>query len=228
MSLTETVGKLLPREIKDLIKKIYAEKRKGVKIRRPVKTSLKHIKKIEADENVYIGPDCEIKGELEIGRRSYMVGETDVRGNVSIGSFCAIAKKVTLQAQNHDYRKPTDHIYLYEHILDQEYSGTGSGISVGDDVWIGTKATVLPGVEVGTGAVIGANAVVTRDVEPFEIVGGAPAENIGWRFTEEKRDILLESRWWEWDDEKIRRKKEFFNSNIEEVSAEELKELLKD
>jgi virginiamycin A acetyltransferase len=74
---------------------------------------------------------------------------------------------------------------------------------IGSDVYLGFEALVLSGVTIGDGAIIGARAVVTRDVAPFEVVGGNPAQHIKWRFDEPTRDALLRIRWWDWPHEKV-------------------------
>ena len=74
---------------------------------------------------------------------------------------------------------------------------------VGNDVWIGREATILPGVTIGDGAVIGAHSVVTKDVRPYEIVAGNPARHIRLRFAESDIARLLAVRWWDWPIEKI-------------------------
>ncbi len=76
---------------------------------------------------------------------------------------------------------------------------------VGNDVWIGYQALILPGVKIGDGAIVAARAVVTRDVPPYAVVGGAPAAVIRTRFTEEVVSALLEIAWWNWDAAKITR-----------------------
>jgi virginiamycin A acetyltransferase len=76
---------------------------------------------------------------------------------------------------------------------------------VGNDVWIGQNATILPGLRIGDGAIIAANSTVTRDVEPYAIVGGNPAKLIRMRFSEAEIEELLELRWWDWDIDKISR-----------------------
>lgn len=73
------------------------------------------------------------------------------------------------------------------------------GAVIGNDVWIGQDASIMRGLSIGDGAVIAASAVVTKDVEPFAIVGGNPARFIRWRFPEEIRAELLELRWWRYD-----------------------------
>ena len=75
----------------------------------------------------------------------------------------------------------------------------------GSDVWIGYEAVILAGVTIGDGAVIGARAVVTKDVPPYTIVGGVPARAIRRRFPEETAEELLRLKWWDWPPERIAR-----------------------
>lgn len=74
---------------------------------------------------------------------------------------------------------------------------------VGNDVWIGTEAMIMPGVRIGDGAVIAARAVVTADVEPYAVVAGMPARQLRRRFSQERIAMLLEMRWWDWPLERI-------------------------
>lgn len=74
---------------------------------------------------------------------------------------------------------------------------------IGNDVWIGREATIMPGVCIGDGAVIGAHSVVTKDVGPYEVVAGNPARHIRTRFTPDDVRVLLSVRWWDWPIEKI-------------------------
>ncbi len=77
------------------------------------------------------------------------------------------------------------------------------GVEIGSDVWIGYEAFILSGVTIGHGAVVGARAVVTKDVRPYAIVGGNPAREIRRRFTDEQVEALLRIGWWNWPDEKV-------------------------
>ena len=88
-------------------------------------------------------------------------------------------------------------------------------IVIGNDVWIGYEAVVLAGVSIGDGAVIGARAVVAKDMPPYTIVGGVPARTIRRRFSQEVISVLLALKWWDWPTEKIRQ-------NIAAIQAGEL------
>lgn len=83
-------------------------------------------------------------------------------------------------------------------------------VEIGNDVWIGANAIILPGVKIGDGAVIAAGAVVTKDVEPYAIVGGVPAKIIKYRFGEEERKKFLQIKWWDWEIDEIERNIELF------------------
>ena len=78
-------------------------------------------------------------------------------------------------------------------------------LKIGNDVWIGYEAVILSGVTIGDGAIIGARAVVTKDVPSYTIVGGVPAKPIRKRFDEETIQKLKEIRWWDWEEERIKK-----------------------
>lgn len=127
-----------------------------------------------------------------------------------IGKFCMIASDVTfiMNGANH----LTDAISTYpfaifgadwQNAMDGKTYPYKGDLVIGNDVWIGYKATIMAGVTIGDGAIIASNAVVTKDVEPYSIVGGNPAKLIKKRFSESKIQQLLESKWWNWELEKI-------------------------
>lgn len=74
---------------------------------------------------------------------------------------------------------------------------------IGNDIWIGNSVTIMPGVHIGDGAIVGTNSVVTKNVEPYTIVGGNPATVIRKRFDDKTIALLLKIKWWDWDFEKI-------------------------
>ena len=77
-------------------------------------------------------------------------------------------------------------------------------IVIGNDVWIGYEAVILSGVTIGDGAIIGARAVVTKDVAPYSIVGGVPAKEIRKRYDPQTIERLIQLKWWDWPEENIR------------------------
>lgn len=83
-------------------------------------------------------------------------------------------------------------------------------VVIGNDVWIGANVSVLPGVKIGDGAVVAAGAVVTKDVEPYAVVGGVPAKTLKYRFAKKDIDLLEEIQWWEWSIEEIEKNIELF------------------
>lgn len=83
-------------------------------------------------------------------------------------------------------------------------------ISIGNDVFIGMNVSILDGITIGDGAVIAAGAVVTKDVEPYSIVGGVPAKHIKYRFDKKQIESLQKVQWWDWDDERLRKVEENF------------------
>ena len=130
-----------------------------------------------------------------------------------IGKFCSIAcgAKFIFNSANHSLSSLSTYpfpIFFEEWKLDvkditKAWDNKGD-IVLGNDVWIGYEAVILAGVTIGDGAVVGARAVVTKDVPPYTIVGGVPAKPIRKRFSQEKIDTLLKIKWWNWPEERIR------------------------
>ena len=110
--------------------------------------------------------------------------------------------------------------------LSRPFGGRGNrgDTVVGNDVWIGQKATILPGVHIGDGAIIAANAVVTKDVPPYSMVAGNPAVVKKYRFDEKTREFLLEFKWWDKDIETIKKLIPILTSEI--IDLEQLKKLV--
>lgn len=91
----------------------------------------------------------------------------------------------------------------WEHAMEgKNYPYKGDTV-IGHDVWLGYKATIMAGVNIGHGAIVAAKSVVTKDVPPYAIVGGNPAQIIRYRFSEEDIEALLNLEWWHWPAEKI-------------------------
>ena len=146
---------------------------------------------------------------IKIGRHTYGViphkfFSYDETVRFEIGSFCSVANEVMfLVRAEHPHRS------VSTFPLKTFANGTGElksrgPILIGHDVWIGMRSIINSGVTIGNGAVIAAGAVVTKDVRPYEIVGGVPAKHIGYRFEADIVRKLQEIRWWEWSDVKIK------------------------
>jgi acetyltransferase-like isoleucine patch superfamily enzyme len=135
---------------------------------------------------------------------TYIENEATSAGkSCNIGKFCSIAPRVTfLLMINHPYEWSTTYpfgaIFNYNSIKNWPNQSKNS-INIGNDVWIGTGVTIMHGVTVGDGAIIGTNALVTKDVGPYQIVGGVPAKLIRNRFDDEIISLLLKLKWWEFD-----------------------------
>ena len=134
------------------------------------------------------------------------------RDKLIIGKFCSIAcgAKFLFNSANHKLGSLSTYtfpIFYDEWGLDNkkvaEAWDNKGDINIGNDVWIGYQAVILSGVTVGDGAIIGARAVVTKNVPPYTIVGGVPAKPIRKRFSQEVIDKLLEIKWWNWSEERI-------------------------
>lgn len=155
----------------------------------------------------YLPPDVATVGRHTYGLSKQKVLFATVDAPLVIGAFCSIAGGVKLLCNGqHDSDCATTYP-IHGHLLDRRplpAPGKRLGITIGNDVWIGFDAVVLPGIKIGDGAVIGANAVVTKDVPPYAIVGGVPAKLIRYRFSSETIAKMLDLRWWEWDDDKIK------------------------
>ena len=133
---------------------------------------------------------------------------------LKIGKFCSIAcgAKFLFTSANHTMHSLSTYpfpIFFEEWGLDaQDIRGAWDNkgdIVIGNDVWIGYEAVILSGVTVGDGAIIGTRAVVTKNVPPYTVVGGVPAKPIRRRFDDAAIEKLQALRWWDWDEEKIKR-----------------------
>ncbi len=128
-----------------------------------------------------------------------------------IGKFCAIASGVEfiMNGANHRMQSVTTYPFNimangWEKAAPKEGELPYKGDTlVGNDVWIGQNVSILPGVKIGDGSIIAANSTVSKDVEPYTIVGGNPARLIKKRFDEDLIEYLLEIKWWDWTREKI-------------------------
>ncbi len=137
-----------------------------------------------------------------------------------IGKFCMIASDVTFIMNGANHLSEAISTYPFaifgedwsNAMKGKEYPKKGDTI-IGNDVWLGFGATIMPGVTIGDGAIIASKSVVTKDVEPYSIIGGNPAQKIRKRFSEVEIKKLLELRWWDWSIEKITKNVQHLTGN---------------
>ncbi len=151
------------------------------------------------DDNVHIGDYTYGYPHIYLGGNKY---------HVYIGKFCSIAEGVKMIIGG-EHR--TDWITTYPFGCEIDgfqrnpaYSTAKGDIHIGNDVWIGMNATILSGIIIGDGAVIGADSLISHDVGDYEIVAGNPAKHIRYRFSKDQIEALKRIRWWDWPIEKIR------------------------
>ena len=145
------------------------------------------------EDSVQIEDNCLLSGDVHISKGSALMSNNELIGHIRMGRHCAIARNVTFQGLNHVMSKAGINFKLYKDIVKEELGHTSKGpIVIGNDVWIGIRAIILSGVKIGDGAIVGAGAVVTKDVQPYEIVGGVPARHLKWRFPRHIRNQFLE------------------------------------
>lgn len=150
----------------------------------------------------------------KVGRYSY-IGANSSFDCAQIGRFCSIGDEVKVIAAQHPssgfvstspvFFDKSSNIgsFTEGHQLFPDYRfvpGSNYKVIIGNDVWIGSNSLIIGGVKIGTGAIVAASAVVSKDVEPFSIVGGVPAKIIRYRFKKEQIDTIVKSGWWDKSD----------------------------
>lgn len=168
-------------------------------------------KGVVLEKHVTLEPGSFI-GAQRIGKYTYIGMNSYVdKTTVSIGRFCSIAMNAHISLNNHPLDRVSTHPFTYHKKYGfvpetEKIPGiTDKKTIIGNDVWIGANVTILAGVTIGNGAVLGANSLVTKDVDPYSIVNGTPASHVRYRFDEATIKKLQDSRWWDWDDEQIRK-----------------------
>jgi len=158
-----------------------------------------------------VGPRCALL-EVELREWSYAVRDVEIF-NADVGKFCNVAAGVRINPTNHPMDRASQHHFTYRsrshHLADADDPEVfawrrARRVTIGPDVWIGHNAILLPGVSVGTGAAIGAGAVVTKDVPDYVIVAGNPARLIRPRFNPAQAERLKGIAWWDWSHARLK------------------------
>ena len=137
-----------------------------------------------------------------------------------IGKFCMIASGVNfiMNGANHLTESISSYPFAIfgngwkDAMTGKSYPTKGDTI-IGNDVWIGHNVTIMPGIKIGDGAIIATNSNVTKNIEPYSIVGGNPATLIKKRFSEQQVNWLLDTKWWNWDIEEITKNVQYLTGN---------------
>lgn len=143
--------------------------------------------------------------ESELGEYSY-ISQYSIVNKTIIGKFCSIANNVSIGLWQHDTDVTTHTFHLFETSggfvkgftnFKKDYIQT----TIGNDVWVGSNAVIMKGVNIGNGVIIGAGSVVTKDVPDYAIVIGQPAKLHKYRYDEDTISFFLKTNWWELDRE---------------------------
>lgn len=153
----------------------------------------------------------DLEGPEDFEHKNVLYHYPFMEDKLIIGKFCAIATdaKFIMNGANHKTSGISTYPFSifgngWEKVMPKPGELPYKGDTViGNDVWIGYDATIMPGIKIGDGAVIGAKSVVTKDVPPYAVVGGNPAKIIKMRFDESTIQTLLKIQWWNWDIKKI-------------------------
>jgi len=151
--------------------------------------------------------------ESALGDYSYIVNDGDI-AYATVGKFCSIAAMTRINPGNHPMQRASQAHFTYR--ASAYFDGEADEreffdwrrsypVTIGNDVWIGHGAIVLPGRNIGDGAVIAAGAIITKDVAPYAIVAGNPARFIKQRFPEAIALRLAKLAWWDWSHAELRR-----------------------
>jgi acetyltransferase-like isoleucine patch superfamily enzyme len=214
MGMSNYISKWLrDRKIYFRINWIYINKFPGCRIRSILGTSVEKLIKngVVIEENVTIAEDLKFLGRyVYIGKNAYIASCN------GIGNFCSISAgvRIGLMAHPSDFVSTSPVFYAARRGFVSENSfdeAEGKRTTIGHDVLISANAMIRNGVNVGTGAIIGAGAFVNEDVPPYAIVAGVPAKIIRYRFEDAMIQRLLESQWWERSDDEIKKAGSFSN-----------------
>jgi len=187
------------------------------------KLRISSYKDCKIEKTAKVDAQC-VLAYVTMGRYSYIGSETHVTSSI-IGNFTSIGGGCQIGGGNHPLDMvSTSPVFLNgRNILRRNFAhfnyDESKFVNIGNDVWIGDGCYIKAGVKIGDGAIIGAHAVVTHDVEPYSIVAGCPAGEIRKRFTNEIIEDLHRLAWWNWDDRKLQEYSDYFDKPSRLINA---------
>lgn len=152
------------------------------------------------EDNVMLDKSVVLMSHIKIGRGTYLRRDVFVDDYTEIGRYCSIANDVVIAASEHPIENFSTHPISYDV---ENYPGKETKTIIGNDVWLGTRCIIKKGVTIGDGAVVAANAVVTKNVPPYAIVAGVPTKIIKYRFEDDVIEKLLALEWWNFPPDKL-------------------------
>lgn len=177
-------------------------------------------KLITLAEGVELLPGARLIGRVTVGRYSYFSFDVEAYAStaraITFGAFVSVATGACFIASHQHDETTIANFPVRDRVLNHPEPLFGAPITIGNDVWVGARAVILPGVTVGDGAIIGAGSLVVSgtDIKPYEIWAGNPAKKIKDRFPLEALERLRLMKWWEWDIEEIKKNKEMFDKPV--------------
>lgn len=213
------------------------------------KKRLEMYKEVKLDKKVSYTIDSNFEGNNRVNKNSIIsnssigfatyIGENSIFINTKIGRYCSIANNVKTVVATHptntfisthpaffSTKKQAGFTYVAHNKFEEiKYIEKEKNISVviGNDVWIGENVVILGGVKIGDGAIIGANSIVTKNIEPYSINVGNPAKKIKYRFSRENIELLEKIKWWDRSQDWIIKNAELFDNinNIKKMEIED-------
>jgi len=204
------IKKILPKSLKDKI----ILKRQNIKLL-----------ETKYEPTVTFAYGCDVRYST-LGSYS-SVGRYAKITHTDIGKYCAISWDITINAVSHPYEHLTVHSFPYvpaPGFVDKRMQ-EHKRVVIGNDVWIGANSVIMPGIKIGNGAIIGAGAVVTKDIPDYAIVAGVPAKIIKYRFSQEIIEKLLQLEWWNLEASVIKQNINLWQKEVNLATIEKLEKL---
>lgn len=178
---------------------------------------------------VYLKKGNNFATDIQIGEGTRINGNftSKGKGKMCIGKYCAFGANISAIAANHNLNTLNLQVHLNTFLGIRSEDASKKDIHVGNNVWIGDNVILLPGINIGDGAIIGAASVVTKNIDAYSINAGNPCKPLKNRFASENiKELLANVNWWDWPKERMQENRDFFDLDFSTITAEELKEAI--